>query len=143
MSLTYSYLIEIKNEKGKLIKIRFYSAFAINKQLLNEKYLKIINALFDYYYADLVRNYLRLFKNSLEFDLQGIIFIKEGVYLRKNSDLIEWSNLRTKNYWSYFTLFHKANPNNYKAYQYLEDWNAIVLYSVVSQILKEKNLIAN
>ena len=135
------YCVDIKSEKGKMIKIRIKSLYGINRKSLNKKYSKIINVLFDYYYADVVRNYINLFKNNLEFNLLGVIFTKEGIYLRKDEPLIEWQNLGTKNYWSYYALFQKSNPNNYRAFQYLEDWNTIIIHSVSRYILREKKLL--
>jgi hypothetical protein len=137
------YCVDVKSEKGGMIKIRIKSLYGINRKSLNNKYSKIINALFDYYYADVVRNYLGLFKNNLEFNLLGVIFTKDGIYLRKNESLIEWTDLGTKDYRTYYALFQKTNPNYYRAFEYLEEWNTIVLHSVSRHILIEKKFLEN
>jgi len=137
------YCIDIKNESGKLIKLRFGSLYGIYKKHLDNKYSKIVNTLFDYYYIQVFKNYIHLFHNKLEFNLLGIIFTPKGVLFKKTEPIIIWSDLGTKNYWSYFALFSKSNPNHYKAFQYLEDWNTIILQSVSRQILKEMNYLDN
>jgi len=35
-------------------------------------------------------------------------------------------------------MFSKSDPNYYRAFEYLNDWNTAILYSVSRQILKEK-----
>lgn len=134
------YCIDIKNESGKIIKLRLKSIYGVRKKLLGEKYVKIVNALFDNYYEDLIRHYINLFNNQLPFELLKVQFTVEGIGLKQNEDIIPWNDLGTRNYIRYYSLFSKSNPNHYRTFEYLEEWNTGILYAVSRYILREKGL---
>jgi len=37
-----------------------------------------------------------------------------------------------------FALYSETNPNNYKAYKYIEHWNGLILLKVTEAILAKK-----
>ena len=67
-----------------------------------------------------------------------LIQFQAGIILDKKAQNIPWNDLRTKKNSRYYTIFSKENPDNYKAFYYLDDWNTAVLYSVSRYILKAK-----
>ena len=134
------YCIDLKNISGKVIKIRFKSLYGIRRSELNKKYFQIINTLLDFFFDDISRNYLQQFSNNKNFEIAGVKFLIGGVFLDNKTDLISWEDLGTKSYQSYYSLYSISNPNKYKAFEYLTNWNTAILYSVSRQILKNKGL---
>jgi len=60
--------------------------------------------------------------------------------LKKTDGFIDWNDLNTRAYRYYYTLSSKKKPEFYKAFTYLKDWNAVLVYSISRQILKNKGL---
>lgn len=135
------YCIDIKSLDGRIIKIRLKSLYRVRRVLLGKKYKQIVETLFANYINDISLSYIKQFNNKIDFTLLGNSFSQEGLILDQTNELISWFDLGTKNYYSYYSLYSIANPTKYKAFQYLTDWNTIVLYSVSREILKSKKLL--
>ncbi|MDP4286208.1 MAG: hypothetical protein Q8891_17500 [Bacteroidota bacterium] len=90
---------------------------------------------------DVAESFVKRYKNKIDFDLLGILFSQAGIQLTQQSNLISWEDVGTKNYSRYYAIFSKENPNNYKAFDYLEDWNTDIVYYVSKSILKVKKLV--
>ena len=101
-----------------------------------EKYKLILSALFENFLNDILLYLIAKFNHKIDFKLLGVVFTQEGIILDNKSDIISWFDLGTKNYWTYFSVFSTSDPNKYKAFQYLTDWNTVVLYSVTRHIIK-------
>ena len=135
------YCIDIKSEKGTIIKIRLKSLYRVKRILLGKKYKQIAEALFDNYVNDISRTHIEKFNKKIDFDLLGNTFTQDGIILTGKKEIISWIDLGTKNYWSYYSLFSIADPNKNKAFYDLLDWNTIVLFSVSRHILQSKKLL--
>ncbi|MGG9963854.1 hypothetical protein [Ferruginibacter sp. SUN106] len=133
--------VEVKSVTGKIIKIRFQSVYQVRRKKLEEKYLQILNALFENYFNDIVGDFVKSFNDKIDFDILGVTFTQEGVILNKNTATIEWLNLGTKNYWTYYSLFSKSDAHHNRSFYYLTDWNTIILQTVSRHILKEKGMV--
>lgn len=135
------YCIDVKSHSGTVIRIRLQSAYGIRRKRLYKKYRIIVDALWENYMRDVAENFVNFYKNKIDFDLLGILFSQAGIQLSKQSDLIPWEDVGTKNYYRYYAIFSKENPTIYKAFYYLEDWNTSILYYVSRSILKAKKLV--
>jgi hypothetical protein len=98
------------------------------------------DALHDHIFDNISGSYLDQFANSFEFEILGVTFTTQGIWLENKKNFIEWNDLGTKNYSTYYALFSKSNPIFHKTFEYLTDWNTRILYSVSRQILKDKGL---
>jgi hypothetical protein len=135
-----TYCIDIKSLAGQVTSIKLVSLYRIRRNLLWKKYKKIVEALLDNFINDLVATSTRDFNNGRDFMLLGNVFMQEGVLLHNSNDIIPWEDLGTKNYYQYYSLFSKANPNKYASFYYLTDWNTVQLLMVSREILIAKNL---
>jgi len=69
-------------------------------------------------------------KENIELHISGIFNQKKVV--------IPWEKIRTKAYYSYFSIYSFDNPSEInRGYSYKDDWNTNVLYSVTRTLLKE------
>lgn len=134
------YSIDIEDKLGNQINLRLRSLYGINKKSLGDAYVQIVNYLYDNYFTNISKQYLNRFDRGESFELAGVNISAEGIYLNEKSGLVTWKNLGSAAYATYYTLYPKSNPNNYSAFNYLDDWNTGVLYSVSRQILINKEL---
>ncbi|MES1249629.1 MAG: hypothetical protein ABUL46_03050 [Chitinophaga rupis] len=132
------YCIDIKSSSGQVIKIRLKSIYRIRRKLLAEKYVNIVHALFHYYFNAITRRNVELFRENGSLEILGVNINTDGVLFDKKVGRISWNFLGTKRYQRYYTLFSETDPNQYKAFVYLDQWNAAVLHSTIETILKWK-----
>ena len=132
------YYIDIKSFSVEVIKIRLKSIYRIRIKRLEAKYGQILKVLFTYYFNEIARRYLEFFRAGESFELLGVRFSADGVLFDEKIGLIPWEFLGTKKYWTYYALFSETNPEYYKAFNYVDQWNAAVLHSVTEGILKMK-----
>jgi hypothetical protein len=135
------YCIDIKNTSGNIIKIRLKSLYRVRRKQLGEKYRLILSTLFENFINDISLSFIEKFKNKVEFTILGVTFTQEGIIFGNLSETISWFDLGTRNYRTYYSLFSNQDPRKYKTFQYLTDWNTVVLYSVSRSILKLKGLL--
>jgi len=133
-----TYRIEVRDHEGNTIKIRLRSIYGIRKKKLGTKYNKIYGALHNAYFNDLGLHYVRLVNDRLPFMLAGVTLTPEGIVDPKIGAL-SWNSIGLKAYSTYFAIYDKSEPSNYHAFDYGVDWNAILLYSILTFILKQKH----
>lgn len=136
------YCIDISNGNDKLIKIRLRSLYGINKIILGKKYKDLLDKLYEFYLNEKILNCIANIDNGIDVPIADVIFKKEGVCLdsKKPEEFVEWNDLNTIAYSYYYSLSSKKKPEFYKAFTYLKEWNAVLLYSISRQILKNKGL---
>lgn len=127
------YCIDIKGFDDRLMKIRFTSLYGIRGKQLHEKYVSILNALFDTHQEDIINRQIESFNSSSLLEILETTFKADTVTLNGND--IPYDDLGFKEYKGYYALFSKSNPKVYKAYSYLKDWNSAVVYSISKQLL--------
>lgn len=133
------YCIDVRATSGEIMKIRLKSIYRIRRKQLSEKYQAIANTLFSHYFHDLTRQYLALFHNDQPIELLGVHLNKHGVLFDEQVGWVSWNFLGTKRYWHYYTLYSEEAPDNYRAFVFLEDWNAGILRGLIESILKERS----
>ena len=134
------YCIDVMDISGRVIKIRLKSVYRVRRKLLGEKYQEITNSLFKYYFHDMTRHYLRQFQEGQSVELLGVKLKQHAVMFDEKVGWVGWEFLGTKRYWHYYTLYSEESPDNYRAFVFLDDWNAGVLRGLIEVILKEKFL---
>jgi hypothetical protein len=132
------YCIDVKDISGRVIKLRLKSVYRVRRKLLGEKYQEITNSLFKYYFHDMTRHYLRQFQEGQSVELLGVKLNQHAVMFDEKVGWVGWEFLGTKRYWHYYTLYSEESPDNYRAFVFLDDWNAGVLRGLIEVILKEK-----
>jgi hypothetical protein len=131
------YCVDIKGFDGSLMKIRFTSLYGIRRKQLHEKYVSILNSLFNTHQDDIINRHIESFNRISFVEIQDTTFKTDVVKLNGNN--ISYIDLGFKEYEGYFALFSKSNPKLYKTYSYLKDWNSAVVYSMSKQLLARVN----
>lgn len=147
--LTYGreYQIFIRNKENKIIKISFKSYFGRKKKALNNLYIDILEELWQFYFSEITNEFLTKHKYNEEFSVGDVVFTNEGIVFNvsgifnQKKVTIPWEQVRTRNYHSYFSIYAANNPSEInRGYNYHEDWNTSVLYSVLRTILRDKGI---
>jgi len=134
------YCIDIKNTQGQIMKIRFRSFYGIRREILDDMYRKIIQAVHNNFLHDISNAYFNKFVQKEEFEILGVNFTQDGLILDKKWEMLPWLDVSTKNYSTYYAIFSMTEPTKNKTFKYIADWNTSVLYSASRGILKSKGL---
>lgn len=127
------YQIFIKTHLGNELKINFKLFY---RRKLNEKHLlycNIVDELWNYYFNDILNNYITQFNNKQDFILGGIFFKESVIQFDKNE--IQYSNLAIKKYNYYFVIYSQENEYNNKMLYFLKDNDAVLVSSLISLII--------
>jgi hypothetical protein len=135
------YCVDIKSGSGQVMSIRLRSLYGINKNAVSDKYVLIVQALSDYYFNDLCRNLMTKVEAGGEWHHPKIIVTKDGIVLRKLNTLLPWKDIGTRLYSTYYAIYSKLKPEVYESFEFLNDWNSSIVYSL-SRSLLETNCIA-
>ncbi len=147
--LTYGreYQIFVRNNQNKTIKISFKSYFGRKRNILHKLYVDIQNELWSAFFGKMVDEYLEKFEKGIEFSTGDVLINKDYIELNVSGIAsqkrvrIYWENVRTRNYFTYFSIYSTENPAAInRGYNYKEDWNTSVVYSVVRTILRNKGI---
>lgn len=141
------YRIYIRNKENEVLKIAFKCYFGHKVNKSHELYTDILEALWAFHFSSITDDYLQRFEDGEELLINDVFFTKDGiriktdVALKEQDNFIPWENVRTKNYYSNFSIYSEDAPANInKGYSYMDDWNTTVLYSTLRTILKYKNI---
>ena len=137
----------IKNEDNNILKINFKSFYGYNKNENHNMYAEIVNTLWHFYFSEISEFYINKFHNEDDFYIGNVLFTKNSIAIKVNGIIKEeiktilWKNVRTKDYQAYFAIYSIENPASInRGYNYLDDWNTGILYSVVRSILNAKKI---
>ena len=130
------YCIDIQAKNKKILKLRLKSMYGIRKRQLHEKFSKIVNALYGCFFHDIAVKLIDEFIDGKVVEIAGVTLSHEGMTLNSKMTLISWEDVGTKTYETYYAVFSKSNPNQYKAFEYVSEWNVDLLYSVLEHVLK-------
>jgi hypothetical protein len=141
------YQIFIRNNENNILKISFKSIYGLNKKEYQNKYAEIVNSIWNYFFSEISESYLTKFQNNEKFSIGNVMFTKNKLTIYVNGIIkeepktIPWEEVRTRDYQTYFAIYSIENPTNInRGYNYLNDWNTGVLYSVVRTILNTKKI---
>ena len=141
------YRIIIRNNENKILKITFKSYFRYRLNELHQQYCDILEALWVLHFRDITMSYIKKYENNEEFSICDVHFKNDGitlktdVFLKEQATFIPWEKIRTKSYYSNFSIYSEEDPANInRGYNYMEDWNVNVLFSALRGILSAKNI---
>lgn len=135
------YCVDVKSTSGEIISVRLKSLYSINKDAIWQKYSQILEALSKYYFDDICRNAISKIEDGEEWRHETIIITKSGVHLPKRKMKLPWSDVGSKLYATYYAIYSKSKPDIYESFEFLEDWNTSVIYSITEGILQSSGAV--
>ncbi|MDB5134442.1 MAG: hypothetical protein JWP37_1045 [Mucilaginibacter sp.] len=130
------YFIETKDFKNKIFRLKLNSYYGIRRKTYYRIWSELLQYLWDFYLVNQLSYYTELYNIQQIFELAGVTFHSDGISWDKNNKLL-WNEIAVKSYQTYFMIHHIDNPKKYKCCVFSIDWNAVVLQSLLKDIVKE------
>lgn len=130
------YFIEIKTEHQKSIVIKFSSYYGFRKKVYRKAWRDIVTNLWNYYFVHHYLSHYYRHKNGENFEFFGMAFHESGISW-DNKNLLPYTEIGLSNYVTYFMVYNKQNKSLQKSYNFMHDWNALALQSLLKTLMKE------
>ena len=132
------YFIETKDFQNKIFRIKLNSYYGIHRKAYYKVWADLLHYLWDFYLVNQLNYYIELYHIQQLFDLAGVTFYPDGISWDKKNKLL-WNEIAVKSYQNYFMIYHIDNPKHYKCSVFSIEWNAVILQSLLKDIIKEHN----
>ncbi len=130
------YVIDIKYDNGKILPIRFCQYLWKSKNY-GQTYSEISTGIGKHFLLDKINQVLDVFYADGFLEMPGLKMTSDKLIFENPPHEITWDHLALKEYYRYFAIFDKRDPNVHKRVTFYE-WYAEVLYSTLKTILKDK-----
>jgi hypothetical protein len=130
------YFIETKDFNNKIFRIKLNSYYGIKRKTYYKVWAELLHYLWDFYLVNQLSYYTELYNIQQLFDLAGITFYADGIGWDNNNKLL-WNEIAVKSYQNYFMIHHIDTPKQYKCCVFSIEWNAVILQSLLKDIVKE------
>jgi hypothetical protein len=137
----YSYRIQIKYNIDKVLTIPMASYFWFNSDY-GQIYSAISRHIGNYFLIDWINNAFDNFQDKGVLQMPGLIVRQESVSFEYPDHTMEWKVIGLKEYYRYFAIFDKANPNIHKRVTF-DEWNAEVLFNVMKRLISTMGELEN
>jgi hypothetical protein len=131
--------ITFKDKENNELKILFKSYFGFNSHY-HQMYAEIVDDIWKYYHQDIVNKYLDKFYNNDELRIRELKINQNGIELPGQSSILTWGRVNIKEYYRYFAICDKENPQIHSRVSHNE-YETEILWSTVKTILKEKEIV--
>jgi hypothetical protein len=135
------YIIQLKDSQNQVSSIKLGSYYGVKRNAYYKIWSGLINQLWNNYFASQLNYYQELCAIKQEFDLCGVKFQPFGISWDSGS--LFWNEIALSNYRTYFMIHAKDNPKKNKSSNFKNDWNALILQSLLKQIIKEQDSYRN
>ncbi|MDR3693979.1 hypothetical protein [Mucilaginibacter sp.] len=139
------YVIFVRNSSDQVMKISFKSLYGRRKKEYHRLSNNILNTLWDYFFSPITNQLYDEFKKSADITIGRATLTSSGIFVAENGlvktekKMIPWENMEIRSYQTYFAVFSTINPAKINAaFSYLNDWNTLVLHSIVKHILNKR-----
>lgn len=132
--------IFIQDSNKNQIKISLTSLYSFRHKKNHEKFSEILNTIFNSFLNSHVFTLIELVKSGQKITLAGVEVSKDEVayHFKKELLKIDFLVLNIASYKSYFYIYSEIDKERSFRVNFLEDWNSMLLYSVIKNFLKNK-----
>lgn len=133
-------MIFIRDSDNNEIKISLTSFYNLRNKRNQEKFSEILGAIFKFFLTKHVAGLTKLIKDGQTISLSGIQISNEDITFNHKKELIriDFLVLNIASYKRYFYIYSEIDKESGIRINFLEDWNSMLLYSVIKNILKHK-----
>lgn len=131
------YSIDIQRFSGQITSLKLRSIYGIKKQQYHQLWNDILQLLWQHYFVNLL-NYYRELKNMGQyFELGGVQFHSYGIAWENEVSMF-WHEIALASYTTYFMIYRADYNKHRKSCSYAADWNAVVLQTLLQEIIEEE-----
>ncbi len=135
------YIIEVLDTQNQISSIKLTSYYQIKRKIYYKIWSDIINQLWNNYFINTYNYYYELYTIKQEFNLSDVKFHPFGISWYDGS--LFWNEIALSNYKTYFMIHHRDDLKKIKRCSFKNDWNALILQSLLKSIIKEHDAYAN
>jgi hypothetical protein len=128
------YFIEIKDYENKIFRIKLSSYYGINQKIFFKVWAELLEHFWSFYMVNQLNFYTELFEIGQPFELSGVTFYPDGISWDNNR--LKWSEVAVSSYQTHFNIHHINDPSQYKCCVFSIHWNAVVLQTLLNDIIK-------
>ena len=132
------YVIEIQDFDKKTHTIKLGSYYGIRLNTYHDLWLNLLEQLWQHYFINILNYYSDLYQIRLVFDLAGVKFHQNGISWDNNANFLFWHEIAVTSYNNYFMIYNAEEPKQHKSCSFANDWNAIILQSLLKKIVEEQ-----
>ncbi|WP_312076715.1 hypothetical protein [Chryseobacterium sp.] len=129
------YLIFVKTQDKKELKIDFKLFYSIKLQEKHNLYCDVVDSLWENIFSEFTNNLIQKIISGENVEVAGILVSDDKI--RFNKTEIYLSDLAIKKYHHYFILHSKQNQTINKMLYYLKDDNAVILLEIITDLIKK------
>lgn len=130
------YFIEIKDYQNKIYRIKLNSYYGINRRTFFKVWAELLEYFWNFYLENQLNFYTELFNIQQTFELSGVTFHADGISW-DNKNKLKWKDIAVSSYQTHFNIHHVDNPKQSKCCVFSIHWNAVVLQSLLNDIIKQ------
>lgn len=130
------YFIETKDFQNKISRIKLNSYYKLNDEAYYNAWADLVQRFWDFYLVNQLSYYKELFNIHQLFELSGVTFHPDGISWDKDNKL-KWNEIVVNSYPTHFVIHHIDDPNQLKCVVFSIHWNAIVLQSLLKDVIKQ------
>ncbi len=129
--------IYVKDTNNNQIKISLTSLYKIRSKRNQEKYSEILHAIFDFFLNSYLGKIIQDVKSGETVTFGGVKVSAQQVEFnfKKESVNIDFLVLNIASYRTYFYIHSEADNEVGIRINFLEEWNSILLYSLIKNLL--------
>jgi hypothetical protein len=135
------YIIELLDSQEKITSIKLTSYYQIRRKQYAKIWSDIINQLWSDYFNKKLNYYHELYLKKEEFTLSDVNFHPFGIGWYDGS--MFWNEIALSNYITYFMIHKKEDLKKIKRCSFKNDWDALVLQSLLKKIIEEHDSYKN
>jgi hypothetical protein len=129
------YIVQILDSENRISSVKLNSYYQIRRKAYGEIWSKIINQLWKNFFINTYNYYHDLYSVKQEFTLADVKFHPFGISWYDGS--LFWNEIALSNYRTYFMIHHKDDLKKIKRCSFKNDWNALILQTLLKEIIKE------
>ena len=131
------YIIQVLDTQNNVSSIKFNSIYKLRRDTYYQLWSDTINQLWVNYFVNNLNYYYDLYSIKQEFDLGEVKFLPLGISWQGGN--LFWDEIALSNYKTYFMIHHKRDLKKKKSCNFKNDWNALILQSLLKKIIQEQN----
>ncbi|MFT4205138.1 MAG: hypothetical protein QM610_14630 [Chitinophagaceae bacterium] len=131
-----NYKIEIKYGDHMIITFKLISLYKQRLEIQQKIYSDILDTLLENIFPNRIISYLNDIKTGNTISIENLKLNKYGIFLQ-NHELTPWSTINLKAYSTYLAIFNKQHGDIYRSFDYINDWDTLIIYNVCKNLIDQ------
>ena len=136
MTFCRRFFIEVKDYQNKIYRIKLNSYYGLKREAYYRVWAESLDLFWDFYMESQLNFYTELFNIQQTFELSGVTFHTDGISWDEDNKL-KWNEIAVSSYQTHFVIHHVEDLSQTKCCVFSIHWNAVVLQTLLKDIIKQ------